>query len=72
MKFDFKKYHYRGMNAATAQEKAAINQELKDLYASLTEEDKAIFNQELQHFMIHEYANLTNSFESVKDVKADE
>ncbi|MBI3233417.1 MAG: hypothetical protein HYZ42_05145 [Bacteroidetes bacterium] len=71
MKFDFKKYHYRGMNAATAEEKAAINQELKDLYAGLSEEDQKIFNDELQHFMIHEFANLSNSFESVKDTKAE-
>jgi hypothetical protein len=32
MNFDFRKYHVRGINAQSDAEKAAINQELKDVY----------------------------------------
>ncbi|ADQ16518.1 hypothetical protein [Leadbetterella byssophila] len=58
--FDFKKFHLRAMNAATEQEKQEINQELKDLYASLNDEDKKVFNEELQSFLIKEYAAINS------------
>lgn len=38
-KFDFKSYHVRAINAANDEEKKAINQELKDFYAGLSEEE---------------------------------
>ncbi len=38
--FDYKKYQMRAANAATIEEKLAINQELKDLYANLSEIEK--------------------------------
>jgi short-subunit dehydrogenase involved in D-alanine esterification of teichoic acids len=58
--FDFKKFHLRAMNAATEQEKQEINQELKDLYANLNDEDKKVFNEELQSFLIKEYAAINS------------
>ena len=33
--YDFRKYHIHSINAATDAERAAINQELKDLYEAL-------------------------------------
>lgn len=64
--FDFKKYHYRSINAASDAERAAINQELKDLYAALPDEEKATFNQELQAFLAKEMGRLKSSYESMK------
>lgn len=66
MTFDFKKFHIRGMNAANEAEKAAINQELKDLYDSLDENQKVQFNQELQEFLLKEYATISSVYEGVK------
>lgn len=66
MHYDFKKYHYRSINAATAEERAAINQELKDLYASLPEDEKAVFNTELQRFLAQEMGRLKSGYESIK------
>jgi hypothetical protein len=43
--FNLKAYHVRGMNAATEAEKLVINQELKELYDSLSEEDQKDFNE---------------------------
>ena len=63
MKFNFKSYHIRAINAASSAEKLAINQELKDLYASLNEEDKIIFNQELQVFLEREAAALESALD---------
>lgn len=54
------------MNAGSDEERAAINQELKDLYASLPEEEKTIFNEELQHFLTKEVARIKSDYESVK------
>lgn len=63
--FDFKRYHMRSSNAATGEERAAINQELKDLYASLSEEDKKDFNEQLQKFLAAEQARLKSDLKAV-------
>ncbi|SKC15588.1 hypothetical protein [Dyadobacter psychrophilus] len=63
--FDFKRFHIRSMNAGSDQERAQINQELKDLYASLSEEDKAVFNQQLQKFLAREVSRIKSDYESV-------
>lgn len=65
-KYDFKRFHIRSMNAGSDEERAAINQELKDLYAALPEEEKTIFNEELQHFLTKEVARIKSDYESVK------
>ncbi|MCF0056553.1 hypothetical protein [Dyadobacter sp. CY356] len=62
--FDFKRFHIRSMNAS-GEERAAINQELKDLYASLSEEDKTVFNEQLQKFLISETARVKSDYESI-------
>ncbi|QIP17665.1 hypothetical protein G8759_04785 [Spirosoma aureum] len=54
------------MNAADDAERAAINQELKDLYTSLSEEEKAEFNRQLQTFLAKEMGRLKSDYESVK------
>jgi hypothetical protein len=64
--YDFKKYHLRSINAASDQERAAINQELKDLYTSLSDEEKAVFNDQLQTFLAKEVGRLRSDYESVK------
>lgn len=69
MTYDFKKYHVRAMNAATESEKAAINQELKDIYDTLNEEQKIVFNQELQVFLMKEYATITSVYEGIKSTE---
>lgn len=61
-KFDFKKYHVKAMNAQNEEEKASINIELKEYYATLSEEDKTIFNEELQSFLIREMANIKSVY----------
>ncbi len=65
-KYDFKAYHIRTINAANDAERVAINQELKALYASLPDEEKAAFNQQLQTFLAREMGHLKSSYESVK------
>lgn len=64
--FDFKKYHYRSINAASDAERAAINQELKDLYSDLPDEEKETFNRELQAFLAKEMGRLKANYESMK------
>lgn len=64
--FDFKRYHIRSINAASGEERAAINQELKDLYASLSEEDQKDFNEQLQRFLATERARLKSDLESMR------
>jgi hypothetical protein len=59
--FDFKKYHYRSINAKDLNERLAINQELKAYYASLPEEEKEIFNQQLDAYIKTE----TEKYQSV-------
>jgi hypothetical protein len=65
-KFNFKSYHVRAMNANTEAEKAAINKELKDYYASLPEDEKAGFNEALQSFLIKEMAGIKSVYDGVK------
>ena len=65
--FDFRKYHVRSINAANEAEKAAINQELKDLYESLSEADKIEFNEQLQMFLMNQYKTLGTDYQAVKD-----
>jgi hypothetical protein len=64
--FDFKRYHIRSINAASDEERAAINQELKDLYASLPEEDKKEFNEQLQTFVLREMGRLSHDYEAIR------
>ena len=64
--YDFRSYHYRSINAANDAERAAINQELKDLYAALPDEEKEAFNQQLQTFLAKEMGRLKSDYESVK------
>jgi len=64
--FDFRNYHYRSINAASDAERAAINQELKDLYTALPDEEKATFNQELQAFLAREMGRLKSNYELMK------
>ncbi|HEV7381613.1 MAG TPA: hypothetical protein VGN64_17565 [Dyadobacter sp.] len=63
--FDFKRYHIRSMNAGSEQERADINQELKDLYSSLSDQDKETFNVQLQKFLTTEVARIKSDYESV-------
>ena len=64
--YDFRKYHYRSINAASDAERAAINQELKELYESLTDAEKEEFNRQLQAFLAKEMGRLKSNYESVK------
>ncbi len=66
MTYDFKAYHLRSIHAASDAERAVINQELKDLYNSLPEAEKAEFNEQLQTFLVRETARLKSDYESVK------
>ncbi len=63
--FDFKRYHMRSINASSSEERAAINQELKDLYATLSEEEKNAFNAQLQRFLSTEAGRLKSDYESI-------
>lgn len=54
------------MNASTEEEKHAINQELKDLYETLSEEDKKDFNEQLQSFLIREMAAIKSVYDATK------
>ena len=64
--FDFKRYHIRSINAASGEERAAINRELKALYASLSVEDQQDFNEQLQKFMATERARLKSDLEAIR------
>ncbi|MBO0930715.1 hypothetical protein [Fibrella aquatilis] len=64
--YDFKTYHTRSINAATPAERAAINQELKDLYAALPPDEQASFNQQLQTFLAQTVGRIKSDFESVR------
>ncbi|WP_199879863.1 hypothetical protein [Arundinibacter roseus] len=66
--FNFRQYHVRSINAATEEERAAINSELKELYQTLSEEDKKDFNDQLQRFMITELGRLSNDYEAIKGI----
>lgn len=65
--FDFKRFHIRSINAASEEERAAINQELKELYTSLSEADKVVFNTELQRFLAHEMGRLKSDYEAIQN-----
>jgi hypothetical protein len=67
MEFDFKSYQLRGIHAENEAEKQAINQELKDLYDSLNEEEKRKFNLELQKFLAVEMGRLGSDYEAIKN-----
>jgi hypothetical protein len=67
MVFDFKSYHLRGIHAETEDEKRQINQELKNLYDSLTPEEKQRFNLELQIFLTTEVGRLGSDYEAIKN-----
>jgi hypothetical protein len=62
--FNLKAYHVRGMNAATEAEKLAINQELKELYDSLSGEDQKDFNKQLQTFLVKEMAAIKSVYDA--------
>lgn len=64
--FNFKQFHIRSMNASSAEERATINQELKDLYASLSSEDQKEFNAQLQTFLVKEMGRLRSDYEAIK------
>lgn len=66
MDFDFKKYHVRSINTASAEERAAINQELKNFYTSLNVEEKEEFNKTLQTFLAREMGRLKTDYEAIK------
>lgn len=65
--FDFKKYHVRAMNASSEAEKAQINLELKNLYEALDDESKKKFNEELQAFLLKEYAALNSMYTGINN-----
>lgn len=65
--FDFKKYHVRAMNASSEAEKAQINRELKDLYETLDDASKKIFNEELQAFLLKEYAAINSMYTGINN-----
>ncbi len=65
LNIDFKRFHIRSMNAGSNEERAEINQELKDLYASLPEEDKLEFNIQLQKFLSKEVSRIKSDYESI-------
>ena len=71
MTYDFKAYHLRSIHAADDAERAAINQELKALYASLPDADKADFNAQLQTFLVREMSRLKSDYESVQGGSGD-
>ena len=56
----------RGMNASTETEKLAINQELKELYESLSDEDKKVFNEQLQTFLVKEMAAIKSVYDATQ------
>jgi hypothetical protein len=70
IQFDFKSYHQRSIHA-NAEERAAINQELKALYASLPEEDKRAFNEQLQTFLVREMGRLKTDYEAIRGQSPD-
>lgn len=65
--FNFKDFHIRSINAANDAERAAINQELKDIYASLSEEEKVAFNEQLQQFLVRQYKAIGDEYEALKE-----
>ena len=66
MDFNFRKYHTRSINASCNEERAVINQELKDYYASLNKEEQHDFNTQLQTFLAREVGRLKTDYEAIK------
>jgi len=66
MDFNFKKYHTLSINSSSEEERAAINQELKDFYAALNKEEQQEFNLQLQTFLSHEVGRLKTDYEAIK------
>jgi hypothetical protein len=64
--FDYKSYQMRAANASSLAEKAAINQELKDLYASLSPADKKKFDDGLDAFLKAESSRLKADYEAAR------
>lgn len=56
----------RAANAATNKEKLAINQELKDLYATFSDDEKKAFDIGLEEFLKAENARLKADYEAIK------
>ena len=67
MIFDFKSFHLRSIHADSEQERKLINVELKNLYDSLTPDEKQIFNLELQKFLMIEVGRLGSDYEAIKN-----
>jgi hypothetical protein len=67
MSFDFKSFHLRSIHAESDQDRLLINVELKNLYDSLTLDEKQIFNLELQKFLITEVGRLGSDYEAIKN-----
>lgn len=66
LQYDFRRYHIRSINAVNDAERVTINQELKDLYASLADDEKNEFNAQLQAFLAKETGRIKSDCESVK------
>jgi hypothetical protein len=64
--WDYKSYQMRAANAKTLAEKAVINQELKDLYASLSDEDKKKFDEGLDVFLKTEAQRLREHYHAIR------
>jgi len=67
MVFDFKSFHLRSIHADSDQDRALINVELKNLYNSLTAEEKQNFNLDLQKFLMTEVGRLGSDYEAIKN-----
>lgn len=65
--FDYKKYQMRHANASTNEEKLAINQELKELYATFSQEEKIAFDKGLDEFLKKEKASLEAQYQAIKN-----
>jgi hypothetical protein len=70
-RFPFKSYHLRAIHAATAEERAAINRELKALYESLSAEERVLFNEELQTFLVSEMSRLGTDYQAIKSQQSE-
>lgn len=66
MIFDFKSFHLRSIHAESEKERKIINVELKNLYNSLSLNDKQIFNLDLQKFLKTEVGRLGSDYEAIK------
>ncbi len=57
----------RAANAATNEEKLAINQELKDLYFTFSQVEKNAFDKGLDEFLKKEKVNLESQYQAIKE-----